>query len=46
MARTQLRHEEATAADNPDWAAMLSTPKYASFSSYLTGWFGTVGNWT
>lgn len=28
------------------WAAMLSTPKYAAFSSYLTGWLGTVGNWT
>lgn len=29
-----------------DWAAMLSTPKYSAFSSYLTGWLGTVGNWT
>ncbi|BEJ15277.1 hypothetical protein CspHIS471_0410440 [Cutaneotrichosporon sp. HIS471] len=28
------------------WAAMLSTPKYQAFSSYLTGWLGTVGNWT
>ncbi|WWC87119.1 uncharacterized protein L201_002005 [Kwoniella dendrophila CBS 6074] len=28
------------------WAAMLSTPKYSAFSSYLTGWLGTVGNWT
>ncbi|KAK1925952.1 amino acid/polyamine transporter I [Papiliotrema laurentii] len=27
------------------WAAMLSTPKYSAFSSYLTGWLGTVGNW-
>jgi hypothetical protein len=25
---------------------MLSTPKYSAFSSYLTGWLGTVGNWT
>jgi hypothetical protein len=30
---------------NPDWAAMLSTPKYSAMSSYLTGWLGTVGNW-
>jgi hypothetical protein len=29
-----------------DWAAMLSTPKYSAFASYLTGWLGTVGNWT
>nr|ODN86931.1 GabA permease [Cryptococcus depauperatus CBS 7841] len=28
------------------WAAMLSTDKYSAFSSYLTGWLGTVGNWT
>ncbi|KAL1411736.1 hypothetical protein Q8F55_002702 [Vanrija albida] len=28
------------------WSAMLSTPKYSAFSSYLTGWFGAVGNWT
>ncbi|ODN80855.1 hypothetical protein L202_02996 [Cryptococcus amylolentus CBS 6039] len=28
------------------WAAMLSKPKYSAFSSYLTGWLGTVGNWT
>ncbi|WVQ81749.1 hypothetical protein IAT38_003874 [Cryptococcus sp. DSM 104549] len=28
------------------WAAMLSTPKYSAFASYLTGWLGTVGNWT
>ncbi|OCF37465.1 GabA permease [Kwoniella heveanensis BCC8398] len=28
------------------WSAMLSTPKYSAFSSYLTGWLGTVGNWT
>lgn len=25
---------------------MLSTEKYSSFASYLTGWMGTVGNWT
>ncbi|KAL0255391.1 hypothetical protein I308_100195 [Cryptococcus tetragattii IND107] len=29
-----------------DWSAMLSTEKYSSFASYLTGWMGTVGNWT
>lgn len=28
------------------WSAMLSTKKYSSFASYLTGWLGTVGNWT
>ncbi|WVQ69053.1 uncharacterized protein L199_007265 [Kwoniella botswanensis] len=28
------------------WSAMLSTPKYSAFASYLTGWLGTVGNWT
>ncbi|KIR26985.1 GabA permease [Cryptococcus deuterogattii LA55] len=28
------------------WSAMLSTEKYSSFASYLTGWMGTVGNWT
>ncbi|OWT40520.1 GabA permease [Cryptococcus neoformans Bt1] len=28
------------------WSAMLSTEKYSSFASYLTGWLGTVGNWT
>lgn len=28
------------------WSAMLSTPKYQAFASYLTGWLGTVGNWT
>ncbi|WVR04494.1 hypothetical protein IAU60_001498 [Kwoniella sp. DSM 27419] len=28
------------------WSAMLSTPRYSAFSSYLTGWLGTVGNWT
>ncbi|WVW78660.1 hypothetical protein I302_100620 [Kwoniella bestiolae CBS 10118] len=28
------------------WSAMLSTPRYSAFASYLTGWLGTVGNWT
>lgn len=41
-ARLRLTGSQLT----PDWAAMLSTPKYQAFSSYLTGWLGTVGNWT
>ncbi|KAJ9091703.1 hypothetical protein QFC19_008994 [Naganishia cerealis] len=28
------------------WAAMLSTPKYSAFASYVNGWLGLVGNWT
>lgn len=45
--RSQLAsHFDLSASLMTDWSAMLSKPKYAAFASYLTGWLGTVGNWT
>ncbi|KAG9075288.1 hypothetical protein FS749_013045, partial [Ceratobasidium sp. UAMH 11750] len=28
------------------WSHMLASPRYAPISSWTTGWFGLVGNWT
>ena len=28
------------------WSALLSTPKWAPITSWITGWLTLVGNWT
>lgn len=28
------------------WSAMLATPEWAPITSWITGWFTLVGNWT